>query len=118
MLPPGKTLVVEGEEHKCFPVHEWRDLGALILDYRLLFVWSGMAEKVLIERTTSRDARSLEAHELRRAVSSMHSAYAAELERLETALEASEHRRRMQAFGLGGLAALGVAVSIAAIAAN
>lgn len=97
---------------------EWRALGALILDYRLLLDWAAMAEGVLGERTLARDARALEAAELRRAVADLQAAHAAEVARLTGALDASERRRRWTAWGFGGLAALGLATAITTAATH
>lgn len=111
-LPPGATVRIGTVEHKCFTVAEWRQVGALVIDYRALFAWASMAEGVLIERTMARDARTIEAIELRRALLALQAAHAAEVDRLTSAWEAGERRRRAQAWGLGGLAVLGLATAL------
>lgn len=111
-LPPGATVKIGTVEHKCFTVSEWRQVGALVLDYRTLLAWASMAEGVLVERTLARDARTVEAAELRRAILTMQAAHAAEVDRLTGAWEAGERRRRAQAWGLGGLAVLGLATAL------
>jgi hypothetical protein len=111
-LPTGAIVKLSGVEHKCFTVPEWRQMGALIVDYRTLLAWAAMAEGVLVERTLARDGRTLEAAELRRALLAMQGAHAAEVDRLTDAWAASERRRRWQAWGLGGLAVLGLATAL------
>lgn len=111
-LPLGQTATIDGAEHKCFTVAEWRAVGAIILDYRTLLAWASMAEGVLVDRTLARDARALEAAELRQALLAAQADYVLRIEGLDDALAASEQRRKLQAWGFGGLAVLGLATAL------
>ena len=111
-LPLGQTALVDGVEHKCFDVAEWRAVGALILDYRTLLAWATLAEGVLIDRTMARDARALEAAELHRALVAAEADYRAQVTAMQATLDATERRRRLQAWGFGGLAVLGLGTAL------
>jgi hypothetical protein len=43
-VPPGAICHIGTVDQKCFTLDEWKDLGHLVLDYRVLLDWAPRAE--------------------------------------------------------------------------